>query len=409
MLQDRDMPNKKDRSLTESPYFTSGSSTTRSTMEGAFEDPEACDIFTSAHQIPPMVSFGENPAQPVAHHAQISRSASLGIYAAQLPEASQLCISQIDTPRSTSPEKEVPVRHAADVQPSQSDSGLLTSFNNMYDLPPRRELPFPRPQSAEMVRSASASDLPPLPKPTPMARAGSSIVSTEPAKVVSKVIATPVPKPATKKRIAQRKAPVVKPVVQEPPPREISSPSNSPPAVNVKVFSKVITGNSTEEEPSPLAAKSAAASSSRPSSTSGLPSKATIVKKRAPPARPASAAKRSKMVDQSTQTQTNSLDTPTAVSRTNVSANVPPPVTPNAGPTPSVPPTYLNMIDTFLTNHQGRPAPKEVFQTPEYEQASVEERHYMVNDFICENLENSDFLALCEDVGMSWRRLGLGM
>jgi hypothetical protein len=33
----------------------------------------------------------------------------------------------------------------------------------------------------------------------------------------------------------------------------------------------------------------------------------------------------------------------------------------------------------------------------------------IVNDFICANLENTDFLRLCEDTEKAWRRIGLGM
>jgi hypothetical protein len=39
----------------------------------------------------------------------------------------------------------------------------------------------------------------------------------------------------------------------------------------------------------------------------------------------------------------------------------------------------------------------------------VEQRHLLLNNFICENLENKDFLQLCEDTANAWRRIGLGI
>ncbi|KAH6679669.1 hypothetical protein B0J14DRAFT_696905 [Halenospora varia] len=269
-----------------------------------------------------------------------------------------------------------------------------------FTVPPPRELPFPKPQ--EKVRSASTSGLPPLSKPS---LAETSLTTTAGNEDVAEQQSTPTRKPA-KKRVAQRKPSAVK-KVQAIAPKEI--PQVAAPATSI------ITNEATNlqappaqvDEPSPLAAKSAAGS--RPSSaTSGLQSKATTARKRVTtPARPSSASKRSKMVDQSTQTQTLSGRDHTVLQRS-ISANSVPEL--DNSPTPESPPeNYLNSLDSFVAKYKARPKPEEIWQAPEYAGTDEDRRRVLLNDFICDNLENADFLQLCQDTEKAWRRIGLGM
>ncbi|KAG4439684.1 hypothetical protein IFR05_004821 [Cadophora sp. M221] len=267
-------------------------------------------------------------------------------------------------------------------------------------VPPRRELPFSRPESKP--RSSSILELPPLPKPTPLTkinlgRSNDMESAPQPAKV------------APIKRVAQRKAPAPKA------PLESASIAVSP----LKPLSRETTITPPamyEDAPSPLAAKSAAAS--RPASAaSGLVSKTSAPSKKrvAAPIHPSSNKKRPKMVDQSTQTQTMSGRNHTVKERIPVSTSVPEviPATATLAPpvaTPTEPPqSYQDDLDAFVANHRARPAPRELWQTPGYAEADVDHRHMMLNEFICQNLENPDFLQLCADTESAWRRIGLGM
>jgi hypothetical protein len=69
----------------------------------------------------------------------------------------------------------------------------------------------------------------------------------------------------------------------------------------------------------------------------------------------------------------------------------------------------LNDLDAFITKHNPQPKAKELWESPGYAEADEEHRQTMLNDFICENLDNADFLQLCRDAEFSWRRIGLGM
>jgi hypothetical protein len=197
--------------------------------------------------------------------------------------------------------------------------------------------------------------------------------------------------------VAQRK-----PAVKKPP--EVKPPAESHTETGSITQSGLTSGADVrEDEPSPLAAKSNA---SRPASTSGLQTKATAAKKRSAPARLAANPKKPKMVDQSTQTQTLS-------GRNHTSAQVLSSSNGNSPPAeePSVPPpqSYVDLINSFITTRQSAPAPKELWERPRYAEADEEQRQLILNDFICENLENPEFLQLCADTEKAWRRIGLGM
>lgn len=253
----------------------------------------------------------------------------------------------------------------------------------MQDLliPPKRTLPFLPSKS----RASSIVDLPPLPKPTPVVRSESVI---RPPILPGMTV----PKTSEKtgvKRVAQRKGPV-QPAADKP---LISSAAS---ALDGGSLVSEPFPTSSQGEVSPLATKSAA---KRPQSAAAvLQTKATSTKKRAGPSRPASAAKRPKMVDQSTQTEP----------RFNEAAQTPENTIP-PGSLVTPPEEYLEAIDNFVINHRARPPPTEIYNTPEYQKASPEEREIMVNNFICENLQNPNFVELCKDASNSWRRIGLGM
>jgi hypothetical protein len=272
---------------------------------------------------------------------------------------------------------------------------FLTEQDIIHDiLPPRRDLPFAKPGETSKPRSASTSGLPALPQPTPVRRANSTVMK---AKVARE---TPIPVPnLVAKRVAQRKGPA-KIVAQKEPESKTTLESVVDDMTPLNLASL-------EEHPSPLAAKSAAAI--RPASATGLQSKASATKKRAslPGSRPTSVNKRPKVVDQGTQTQTISGRDHTIINQTAVlteAVNTVPIETPTPGP----PENYLNTLDAFVTKYKARPSPIELWEVPGYAGADIEARHHLLNNFICQNLENPDFLQLCQDTELAWRRIGLG-
>lgn len=267
-------------------------------------------------------------------------------------------------------------------------------------IPPKRELPFPKPRKSSHPKSTPTPDLPILPKPT---RDTTTKSLTKDLEAPADAASTPVKKPAPKKRVAQRKATNTKTTDQQALNREASAD-----VITEESIPKLASIQEEPEELSPLAAKSAAASL-RPASAPGLISKAILPKKRAAPAaRPASATKRPKMVDAATQTQRLSGVDQMAVQRVASSSN-PPDLNADNPPPESAPENYMNELEAFITKHNPQPKPKEIWQTPGYAEADEACRHAMLNNFICENLDNPDFLQLCQDTEFAWRRIGLGM
>ena len=270
-----------------------------------------------------------------------------------------------------------------------------TDMQNLL-IPPRRELPFPKPRE-----KSSGSDLPPLlPKPTPVANAYSpskvSVVSSE-------LGSPPTPIPRPRQRVAQRKAPTPRQVILEDPEK----------AAAVKVPGEAVKSDTSpaEDEPSPLAAKSAAVTSRPASAPLGLLSKASAsVKKRPAPSRPLSVNKRPKMISQGTQTQTVAAQNcRIEVAHIESTKNhVPDAMAESASP--AIPPnSYLDGLDEIITSLKTRPPAKELWEQPGYSSAGPEHREKLLNDFICENLDNPEFLMLCQDAQTAWRRIGLGM
>lgn len=306
----------------------------------------------------------------------------------------------IDPPRTDSPTNQPPVT-STELQdmmiPPRRQLPIDRSVSTPADLqglvpPPRRELPFSPPDVTP--RPFSTADLPPLPKPTPVTKGRTK----KPADLENLREQT---KLAPLKRVAQRRAPTSK---------TFNSRASSP----LKTMTPELTITPpirNEDAPSPLAAKSAAAS--RPASAaSGLVSKAVAPapKRVATPIRPPSSTKRPKTINQSTQTQTLSGRDHTVKGKIATTNDKPANTSAVVTPTPGTPPqSFLDDLDTFVANHKARPGPKEVWQKPGYAEADEDQRHKMLNDFICQNLDNADFLQLCADTEVAWRKVGLGM
>jgi hypothetical protein len=279
---------------------------------------------------------------------------------------------------------------------------LHSSDIHDFWIPPRQELPFPNPKDIGNARPSSVSDLPLLPKPTPVSRV--TLTANPPKTTHEEATKSPLPKPVSKKRVAQRKESTISDT------QEQNDHLSSTESVAANFLTDEIVNASPEDEPSPLAAKSAAAAQS--STMSGLHSKAMAVKKRnAMPIRSPSVTKRPKMVDQSTQTQTLSGRDHTAGMRAMSTDKISDSADKSSAFTPPVDPPeiYLRHLDAFVTKLKDRAAPKELWETTGYADGDEEMRSIILNDFICENLENRDFLQLCEDTGKAWRRIGLGM
>lgn len=71
--------------------------------------------------------------------------------------------------------------------------------------------------------------------------------------------------------------------------------------------------------------------------------------------------------------------------------------------------SYHSLVETFAKRHGStqRPASQEIWDTPRYADMGEEERGKLVNIYICDQLDNPDFLELCKDMDNAWRRLAL--
>jgi hypothetical protein len=288
------------------------------------------------------------------------------------------------------------------VDPFNGSSMSLAVRNDIYDelIPPKRELPFRKPLPVGKTSSLSGEDVPPLPKPVAAAKQSlvKSAETTNESKTSIPIPAnTIIPKPAQKKRVAQRKAPTQ---------TNVDEPSNDQPTVNISDAVRKVTMQA--DEPSPLAAKSAINAASVPP---GLVSKVVAPpKKRATPVpRPSSASKRSKMNDQSTQTEPLIRNDDLSVMRVRSYDEVPDLI--SNMPSPASPPdSYFNAIENFVINYKDRALPAkavELWETPGYDDLGEEQRVELINNFIAQRLEDPKFLMLCQDVEHAYQRIGL--
>ena len=76
------------------------------------------------------------------------------------------------------------------------------------------------------------------------------------------------------------------------------------------------------------------------------------------------------------------------------------------------PEDYMSRLDDWVRRYEDLPAPKPrstpVSDLTTYGAQSEEDRLAVVDDMICEYLEDENFIKLVEDVEKSWRRIGLG-
>lgn len=228
-------------------------------------------------------------------------------------------------------------------------------------IPPRRTLPPTRKNRAQ----STAQPVSPLPKPTIVDRTRSDYPPILPPKIFA---------------VEQQNDSTSKTESDKPSPQQNSSlPLETIP----------------EEQQSPLAAKSARIH--RPASASAvLESKSYLSKKRPPPGEDAPSLKRARMIDIGIQVelQETSLLAPEAAT--------------SSLPCPSnIPQDSVNEFEKYLSKLHSSCAPREVLSTPAYRNATQEERDVMLNNFICENLRDENFLQLCVDMEKAWRRLGL--
>ncbi|OBT77426.1 hypothetical protein VF21_04245 [Pseudogymnoascus sp. 05NY08] len=184
-----------------------------------------------------------------------------------------------------------------------------------------------------------------------------------------------------------------------------------------------------QEEPSPLASKSAAIK--RPSTAPGLKSKAINSRKRPnEEARKWALAKRVKMVDSSTQTQTLSgRDHTAAMSRASTlppEPVLPPPVTvpapdppaPVPVPAPAAPPSvvvpeakgpiegFMDELGRFIPKSSGKIRPAELYEVSFWDKATEGERNSMTESWICEKIEDPVFIEWCRHVDEVWEKIG---
>lgn len=184
-----------------------------------------------------------------------------------------------------------------------------------------------------------------------------------------------------------------------------------------------------QEEPSPLASKSA--SIVRPSTAPGLKSKAMASRKRPNEEAPKWAlAKRVKMVDSSTQTQTLSgRDHTAAISRTStivpepilpapVTAPAPNPAVPVSVPAPTPPPPeivseakgpiegFLDELGRFVPKDNGKIKPVELYEVSLWDKATEGERQSMTESWICEQIDDPAFIEMCKHVDEVWKKIG---
>lgn len=256
-------------------------------------------------------------------------------------------------------------------------------------IPPRRELPFPEQKVVPVARPASAPVKPSVP-PKKAAPKKAPAKKTSPVKETkltmniaeaSASVMNPV-----KKRVAQRKSTKVGPVDEE--------PIGGPPTLRPSSASE-----HREDEVSPLAAKSAAA---RPPSASGLVSKTTAKKRpiHATPTPSQPATKRSKVVDQSTQTSIITLGT---IKRSTTLLE------PARGERPaSRPADLLAMINSFPPTHEHsqRQPPLELQERPGWASGNDDTRFKILNEWIEDKLEDPNFLQLVSDMSRVWKRHG---
>ncbi|KAI9736572.1 MAG: hypothetical protein M1818_006083 [Claussenomyces sp. TS43310] len=285
----------------------------------------------------------------------------------------------------------------------------------VQSIPPRRVLPFSKARS--LIRPSTA-DLPPLPLPRPIDKTLPGY--SRAVKMSNGRMGSVPPNQSSSAPLQDRSLQNASYVIETPvvtlAETEPFFASGTKATTDRDTFDKQYELQASRmEEPSPPAAKSAATLKS--AAATGLTSKATTMRKRAATATCDSQQRTFKQVkkvaDRSTQTQTMSgRDHTVPLIEDMIRKQIPRNLNPQPGmeqqPIDDVSPSYLDDIEAFVSRYKHRSAPQEIWQRPGYAEGSEEERLNVMNNFICESLESEDFIKLCEDVGNSWRRIGLG-
>ncbi|KFY30842.1 hypothetical protein V493_01611 [Pseudogymnoascus sp. VKM F-4281 (FW-2241)] len=219
-----------------------------------------------------------------------------------------------------------------------------------------------------------------------------------------------------------------------PPTSRLSSVLEVPDSDETRSTNALRTSVVRQEEPSPLASKSAAIP--RPSTAPILNSKAISSRKRSNEAAPEWAlAKRVKMISSSTQTQTLSgRDHTAALSRASTitaepvlpatvavpapcpsiqGPSVPVPVPAPAAPAPNVvsevkglPEGFTDELGRFVSSCSNKRKPAELWEVSGWDRATEGERHSMTEAWICEQIEGPLFQELCKHIDNVWKEIG---
>jgi hypothetical protein len=258
------------------------------------------------------------------------------------------------------------------------------SYYNL-PLPPKRELPFVTFNEKRCIPPRSAPSSEPIAGSASRKRSFDEATGHE----VTTSIGTTFPaKTATKRRVASRKPSVQKETNTTP-----SIIANSTPKEIVNNTLTTVTSGDADSLTTRSFATVFESSSSKPSK---IVVKQTATQEQREEHHNAPAA----MVSSATQTQTLSGRDHTAAIR------VPQPVsTADASTNTTAPSSFQDDLELFLKKHGDT---SQIELPPSYNEASDDVRNRMINEFICQNLENDNFLRLVRDMEVSWRRLGFG-
>ncbi|PQE05196.1 hypothetical protein CJF30_00010153 [Rutstroemia sp. NJR-2017a BBW] len=251
------------------------------------------------------------------------------------------------------------------------------SYYNL-PLPPKRELPFVAFNRKSCIPPHSASSSEPIAGSESRKRSLDESTGHE----VTPSVGTTFPaKTATKRRVASRKPSVQKETNTTP-----FIIANSTPK---EIVTTTLT-TSTSEDANSLITRSYGTVLESSSKSSKLVAKQTATQERREEHHSTPIA----MVNSATQTQTLSGRDHTAAIR------VPQPVsTADASTNTTAPSSFQDDLELFLKKHGDT---SQIELPPSYNEAPDDVRNRMINEFICQNLENENFLTLVRDMEVSW-------
>lgn len=269
-----------------------------------------------------------------------------------------------------------------DTQDNNNYQNIYNSQIKTFDeqkiwIPPKRELPFLKPNEHRKKSPSPLEDLAPLPRPTPITQ-------------------TDLSKPNSVKR--NRKPGSNSPSTRSSRQRTkvVKSPAKSQPISNSMVGDKTVEKNSVSLPknhvliPTNIESKAASSATKRVASAhSGLKNK------------------RKKMVDQSTQTEIEighdkEIRKSHNKMRTSKFPDIP------SAPVKSIEMGVMSIEDSSMMP-KGHKYPENILAVPRYTEAVDEVRNSLVQNFIIDNLESKEFLQLCKDIEFSWQKIILGI